>query len=895
MSYRFNFLPEPPNPSKESETQLEDSSEIFNTEYADNEYENEFGGQPRRRIPVRQIPPAVFRPRQLPLRVPRYTFSSKTPRYFYRPVFRPFSRAFPTRTFPPIRPRFPRVFPFPVRPLIESVSLVPADITPTAQGGSNTSMPTSDGSAPIASGNGSTPMTLSGGDNLAPTARDNSEYIRWVQSTLNQILNLNLPVDGVMSVETRSAVRSFQKQKSLPVDGIVGPETEKALIESRSAQPPQSTGTTSPSDSEADFGLYEFEEGLFASDYESSAGNACSTFTPTAVESPGGGRIKDKRIPNKSDLVFVKGAFSDKVPLHRLAAEALNALVCAARADGIKHPILLPTGGGSGFRDPKRQSEAWQRALKKYGSEEVARKWVAKPGSSAHQTGRAIDFYLGDSNDSRNVTKLRKTSAYKWLVANAHRFGFYPYKNEPWHWEYNPPAQGQSELFSEMDHFFEFEDEIGYENESFNYEDEFDNQEYETKKSCKRDWCDQNYIRWVQRSLNQILGLQLKEDGGLGRLTRSAIRRFQQRNGLKADSSIGPATEKALIAAGAINPPEIKQMPCGPTDSKELIKLLNKYRGDIPLHFLLGWIEVESGRRIDSLTKICERGYFQIHPEEAQDHGIKNHQDISYNSDYSVQAGIHIVKLYVDRAKALADKFAVSKQSDLFWGLVKLHHWIPSGPLKILKDMQEHGFKPVSWTAFKQYVVSEENRKRLFKLLKGYDPADGINNADKTLNEANKWLRKLGAAPNGNLGLTASPTTPITSTSGLDIVNVRGIKVARQIAQQVQALLAAAEADGIKLGGGGYRSSQQQVKLRKKHCGTSHYDIYEKPSSQCSPPTATPGHSQHEKGLAIDFTHNGKTIHSRSSPAFQWLAKNAARFGLYNLPSEPWHWSVNGR
>ena len=50
----------------------------------------------------------------------------------------------------------------------------------------------------------------------------------------------------------------------------------------------------------------------------------------------------------------------------------------------------------------------------------------------------------------------------------------------------------------------------------------------------------------------------------------------------------------------------------------------------------------------------------------------------------------------------------------------------------------------------------------------------------------------------------------------------------------------------------------------------------------------------HEQGLAIDFTNNGRLISSRSDPAFQWLSGNASRFGLYNLPSEPWHWSTNG-
>jgi D-alanyl-D-alanine carboxypeptidase len=46
--------------------------------------------------------------------------------------------------------------------------------------------------------------------------------------------------------------------------------------------------------------------------------------------------------------------------------------------------------------------------------------------------------------------------------------------------------------------------------------------------------------------------------------------------------------------------------------------------------------------------------------------------------------------------------------------------------------------------------------------------------------------------------------------------------------------------------------------------------------------------------LAIDFRCAGAGIGSRSSPCYVWLAANAAAYGFYNLPSEPWHWSVNG-
>ena len=63
-----------------------------------------------------------------------------------------------------------------------------------------------------------------------------SEYVRWVQSSLNQIMNLRLSVDGVMSRETRSAIRSFQERQGLLADGIVGPDTERALIKARRSQ-----------------------------------------------------------------------------------------------------------------------------------------------------------------------------------------------------------------------------------------------------------------------------------------------------------------------------------------------------------------------------------------------------------------------------------------------------------------------------------------------------------------------------------------------------------------------------------------------------------------------------------------------------------------------------------
>ena len=69
-------------------------------------------------------------------------------------------------------------------------------------------------------------------DSIEPTP-SGSKYMRWVQSALNVVLGLRLPIDGIADSATRSAIRSFQKREGLPVDGVVGPETERALIAAR--------------------------------------------------------------------------------------------------------------------------------------------------------------------------------------------------------------------------------------------------------------------------------------------------------------------------------------------------------------------------------------------------------------------------------------------------------------------------------------------------------------------------------------------------------------------------------------------------------------------------------------------------------------------------------------
>ena len=84
------------------------------------------------------------------------------------------------------------------------------------------------------------------------------------------------------------------------------------------------------------------------------------------------------------------------------------------------------------------RSPAYQAALRKR-EPNAGRAALAK--NSPHFTGQALDIYVGGepvtTKDANRLIQVR-TPAYKWLVKNASRFGFYPYFYEPWHWEYVP-------------------------------------------------------------------------------------------------------------------------------------------------------------------------------------------------------------------------------------------------------------------------------------------------------------------------------------------------------------------------------------------------------------------------------------------------------------------------
>jgi len=74
---------------------------------------------------------------------------------------------------------------------------------------------------------------------------------------------------------------------------------------------------------------------------------------------------------------------------------------------------------------------------------EEADTYSARPGFSEHQTGLTVDV----DNAKLSYTDFDKTNEFKWMMENAHRFGFilrYPkdkeditgYSYESWHYRY---------------------------------------------------------------------------------------------------------------------------------------------------------------------------------------------------------------------------------------------------------------------------------------------------------------------------------------------------------------------------------------------------------------------------------------------------------------------------
>src|SRR6188472_975944 len=117
--------------------------------------------------------------------------------------------------------------------------------------------------------------------------------------------------------------------------------------------------------------------------------------------------------------------FDDRLPgvanLDPALLGALRQAAAAAARDGVEVFV------DSGWRSPEYQEQLRRQAVRKYGSEAEAARWVATPKTSAHVSGDAVD--------------IGRSDAAAWLSERGAEYGLCQiYGNEPWHYELRPEA-----------------------------------------------------------------------------------------------------------------------------------------------------------------------------------------------------------------------------------------------------------------------------------------------------------------------------------------------------------------------------------------------------------------------------------------------------------------------
>ena len=110
---------------------------------------------------------------------------------------------------------------------------------------------------------------------------------------------------------------------------------------------------------------------------------------------------------------FAPASAGDARGLHPSLRAAVDRLIALSRGE-----VQVV----SGWRSPQEQSRLWTEALAKYGSPENADNWVARPGSSMHERGLAVDL-AGDIDLAVRLVDEFELPLWR------------PMAHEPWHFE----------------------------------------------------------------------------------------------------------------------------------------------------------------------------------------------------------------------------------------------------------------------------------------------------------------------------------------------------------------------------------------------------------------------------------------------------------------------------
>ena len=136
---------------------------------------------------------------------------------------------------------------------------------------------------------------------------------------------------------------------------------------------------------------------------------------------------------------YVTGQLGTALPggqrLNKHATAAFLTMREAAARDGLPLTVM------SGFRSRSAEEAGARKNTNRY----------AFGGFSPHSLGLAADISLRVGTSARadfseastrmdKLVNMLSSPVYKWIYLNGAQFGFFQYRAEPWHWEYNPPG-----------------------------------------------------------------------------------------------------------------------------------------------------------------------------------------------------------------------------------------------------------------------------------------------------------------------------------------------------------------------------------------------------------------------------------------------------------------------
>jgi hypothetical protein len=221
---------------------------------------------------------------------------------------------------------------------------------------------------------------------------------------------------------------------------------------------------------------------------------------------------------------------------------------------------------------------------------------------------------------------------------------------------------------------------------------------------------------------------------------------------------------------------------------RQIIELLDRYRGDIPREFLLGWMAIESDGNVKVVTSRPERGYFQIDWKggEAQEQ-LKLDQTkflaLSTDREYSIRVGTQLAQLY--RTYIRKHYPSVPDGSELFWRLTKARHGASGLLNKALAQLTKAKQK-ITWDAVAAQMSQTSlgpkivaNVEHLFKYANLFKPlATMISTQSIELEAESRGLNFSGTRQHRRWPFSSSGGFSITDPSPADPDTIRSLQSA---------------------------------------------------------------------------------------------------------------------